>query len=228
MNKLALIKCNSIFKLYTYNDKILRPILNNISFSLNSGEIMIITGSSGSGKSTLLHIISGLDTPSSGSVFFLGRDIHSMSNSEQSIFRNSNLGFIYQFHHLLLDFTAIENVALPLLIKKIGKKTAFKDAYLMLKNLGIEKKSQKYPSELSGGERQRIAIARALITRPDLIIADEPTGYLDSVNSKKVFNLLINFNKKYSTTYIIVTHDTLFLKKNFIKMNMCSGYLNII
>ncbi|QCI23301.1 ATP-binding cassette domain-containing protein [Buchnera aphidicola (Melaphis rhois)] len=151
--------------------------------------------------------------------------MHSISNKEQSILRNYHLGFIYQLHHLLLDFNVIENVAMPLLIQKKNKSTAFERAYNILKNIGIEGKSNNYPSELSGGERQRVAIARALVTKPSLVVADEPTGHLDKKNSHHILDLFLRFNDKYQITFLIVTHDLGLFKNIPLKIRLESGKL---
>ncbi|XBC40533.1 MAG: ATP-binding cassette domain-containing protein [Buchnera aphidicola (Nurudea yanoniella)] len=220
MNSLYLLKCNSIYKSYLQ-----KTILKNISLKLKAGNMMSITGSSGSGKSTLLHIIGGLDVPDSGQVFFLGQNIHNISNKKQSALRNHHLGFVYQLHHLLPDFDVIENVALPLLIQKKNRIKAFEQAYNVLKELKIEEKAKQFPSELSGGERQRVAIARALVTKPSLIIADEPTGHLDKKNSKNFLDLLFKFNYEYNIAVLIVTHDVFLFKNIPLKMELKSGKL---
>lgn len=219
-----LLTCSNLSKSYL-NDSNVCLVLNNITFNIKKGEMMTIIGRSGSGKSTLLHIISGLDIPDSGNVFFLGKNIHTQSDTEQSKFRNIHLGFIYQFHHLLLDFSAVENIALPLLIQKKNKKKAFNAAHNLLSVIGLSNKATRYPFELSGGERQRIAIARALITRPTLIIADEPTSYLDSKNAALILNIFIKYNICYNTTFLIATHEKKLYKNIPLKMKLFSGQL---
>lgn len=212
MNKFFILKCKNISKEFRINNK-KKKILHNISLTVNFGEMLAIIGKSGSGKSTLLHIISGLDNPSSGQVFINGKMLSSLSDKDTAHLRNTYLGFIYQFHHLLPDFTVLENVYIPLLINKLKKKTAKKKAKNMLEKLGLEKIIYHFPSEISGGEKQRVAVARSLINNPNLVVADEPTGNLDTENTKIVYNLFKKFNKFYKTTFIVVTHDLYLAKK---------------
>ncbi|QNS01985.1 MAG: lipoprotein-releasing ABC transporter ATP-binding protein LolD [Buchnera aphidicola (Pentalonia nigronervosa)] len=211
MNNIIL-QCINLNKSYQ-NGKLNYNILNNISFSLKRGSIAAIIGPSGVGKSSLLHILGGLDQPTSGDVLFNGQSLMTMSENQIAKIRNTQLGFVYQFHHLLLDFNVLENVAMPLLISKKNMNESKKIAYEMLKKFNLENKITKYPSELSGGEKQRVSIARAFINNPSLIIADEPTGSLDSYNSNIVINLIFQLNKNLNTTFLIVTHDSLFVQK---------------
>ena len=192
-----------------YNDGIRNDlhVLNNISFSLEHGETSAIIGSSGSGKTTLLNILGGLDKPTSGQVMLNDVDVHKLSEKQRCIVRNKSFGFIYQFHHLLPEFTALENVAMPLLIKGTSIKQAKQRAEEVLDNVGLKKRIHHKPSELSGGERQRAAIARALIHQPECILADEPTGNLDRKNAEQAIELIIDLNKQYNTSLVIVTHD---------------------
>lgn len=192
-----------------YNDGVRHDlhVLNNISFTLEQSETSAIIGSSGSGKTTLLNILGGLDKPSSGRVLLNGVDVHKLSEKMRCTVRNRHFGFIYQFHHLLPEFTALENVAMPLLIKGDSVEQARKRAEEVLTDVGLVKRLGHKPSELSGGERQRAAIARALIHQPDCILADEPTGNLDRKNAEQAIDLIIDLNKKYSTSLVIVTHD---------------------
>jgi len=182
-------------------------VLRDINFTLDVGETSAIIGTSGSGKTTLLNILGGLDEPSSGQVFFNNVDVHKLSEKKRCTVRNKHFGFIYQFHHLLPEFTALENVAMPLLIKGGSVETAKQRAELVLADVGLIKRLHHKPSELSGGERQRAAIARALIHRPDYIFADEPTGNLDRKNAEQAIELIIDLNKEYKTSLVIVTHD---------------------
>ncbi|MBE9564008.1 MAG: ATP-binding cassette domain-containing protein [Proteobacteria bacterium] len=182
-------------------------VLKDVTFTLEHAETAAIIGSSGSGKTTLLNILGGLDEPSSGQVFLNDVDVHKLSEKERCSVRNSNFGFIYQFHHLLPEFTALENVAMPLLIKGDSIEEATQRAETVLDDVGLKHRLSHKPSELSGGERQRAAIARALIHRPECILADEPTGNLDRKNAALAIDLIVNLNKDYNTSLVIVTHD---------------------
>lgn len=182
-------------------------VLNDVSLSVNKNEITMIVGASGAGKSTLLHILSGLDKPDSGIVEIDDKNIFSFSESEVSKFRNKSIGFIYQFHHLLPEFTAAENVAIALMINGTSKNEALKKSLETLKLVGLENRSEHQPAELSGGEQQRVAIARALVNGPKIIFADEPTGNLDSKNSEMIHQLFIELKNKLDITLLIVTHN---------------------
>jgi len=182
-------------------------VLNDVNFSLDKAETSAIIGSSGSGKTTLLNILGGLDKPTSGKVMLNDVDVHKLSEKQRCTVRNEHFGFIYQFHHLLPEFTALENVAMPLLIKGSSVDQAQQRAEKVLADVGLNKRLHHKPSELSGGERQRAAIARALIHQPDCILADEPTGNLDRKNAEQAIDLIINLNKEYNTSLVIVTHD---------------------
>ncbi|QCI20432.1 lipoprotein-releasing ABC transporter ATP-binding protein LolD [Buchnera aphidicola (Brachycaudus cardui)] len=219
-----IIKCINLTKSYQDGDLIYN-IIEKISFELNKGEVAAIIGKSGSGKTTLLHLIAGLDKPTSGSILFNGKALNFMSSNEISKFRNQEIGFVYQFHHLMLDFNVLENVAIPLLINHKKKKESEAISYEILKKVHLEHKIKKYPSELSGGERQRVAIARAFVNNPSLIIADEPTGNLDQYNTDVIFNLILKLNSDFNTTFLIVTHDTTLIKKIPILLKMKSGQL---
>ncbi|MCL2894849.1 lipoprotein-releasing ABC transporter ATP-binding protein LolD [Brenneria tiliae] len=206
MNDLLLLQCNDLCKRYQ-EGKLSTDVLRNVSFEMRSGEMMAIVGSSGSGKSTLLHLLGGLDSPTSGEVIFKGQQMSRLSAAEKSALRNRELGFIYQFHHLLPDFTALENVAMPLLIGHVPAAQAQEKAREMLAAVGLETRSHHRSAELSGGERQRVAIARALVNSPSLVLADEPTGNLDQRTADTIFELLGELNARQGTAFLVVTHD---------------------
>ncbi len=182
-------------------------VVNDVSLTVGKGEIVSIIGPSGAGKSTLLHLVGALDKPDSGSVLIEDTDILKLPSGKQAKFRNSRLGFVFQFHHLLPEFSAIENVCVPLWIKGLGKKEATDLAAEMLKEVGLENRLNNKPSELSGGEQQRVAIARALVNRPSVVMADEPTGNLDTANAHALHNLFLHLRDKFGQTFIMITHN---------------------
>ena len=205
MNKI-LLQCDNLSKRYQ-EGTVQTDVLHNVSFSVGEGEMMAIVGSSGSGKSTLLHLLGGLDTPTEGDVIFSGQPMSKMSSAAKAELRNRELGFIYQFHHLLPDFTALENVAMPLLIGKKKPAEINARASDMLKAVGLGHRGDHRPSELSGGERQRVAIARALVNKPGLVMLDEPTGNLDSHTAQGIQDLMLELSTSMRTAFLVVTHD---------------------
>ena len=182
-------------------------VLNDVNFAIKASERIAIVGASGSGKSTLLQLLGGLDKPTQGEVILCDKNLNNVSDEECGQLRNQNLGFIYQFHHLLPEFTALENVAMPLMIRKHSLAEIQRLATRMLERVGLKERVQHKPSELSGGERQRVAIARALVTQPKVILADEPTGNLDSKTAQYIFELMMELNQELKTAIVLVTHD---------------------
>ena len=200
------LRASHIAKTYEEGD-LHTTVLTDVSFTLKRGETLSIVGASGSGKSTLLHIIGGLDTLTAGEVEVEGQLLSKLSDADRGRVRNRSMGFIYQFHHLLPEFTALENVCMPLLIRGTNIGEAQKQATTLLERVGLGKRLEHKPAELSGGERQRCAVARALVTRPSCVLGDEPTGNLDEDNAAQVYALMLELNREIGTSFILVTHD---------------------
>lgn len=219
-----ILVCSNLSKTYQ-EGKLSTSVLQGVELTVQEGELLAIVGSSGSGKSTLLHLLGALDKPSAGQVLYQGQNIHQLSANKQAKWRNQCLGFVYQFHHLLSEFTALENVAMPLLIAGSNIKVATEKAQAMLKRVGLDKRLKHRPSELSGGERQRVAIARALINEPQLVLADEPTGNLDAQSAESVYQLIRTLNHELGTAFVVVTHDQQLADKLNRQEHMVSGVL---
>ncbi|MDA7746031.1 lipoprotein-releasing ABC transporter ATP-binding protein LolD [Psychromonas sp.] len=220
----SIIVCHDLSKVYQ-EGKLQTPVLHGVNLAVNKGELLAIVGTSGSGKSTLLHLLGALDSPTTGEVIFDNNNIHKLSSKRQAKWRNQELGFVYQFHHLLSEFTALENVAMPLLIAGEAIKVAEERATKLLNRVGLSTRIAHRPAELSGGERQRVAIARALINNPSLVLADEPTGNLDEKSAESVYQLLVELNKELGTAFIVVTHDQKLANKLDRQLYMSNGIL---
>ncbi|WP_052074842.1 lipoprotein-releasing ABC transporter ATP-binding protein LolD [Shewanella mangrovi] len=224
MEKPPLLQVIGVSKSYQ-EGKVSTPVLHEVSLSINAGEQLAIVGSSGSGKSTLLHIMGTLDKPSAGQVLLDGANLYKLSVAKQAKVRNEQLGFIYQFHHLLPEFTALENVSMPGWIAGQNKQDVAKRASDLLERVGLSHRLQHLPSELSGGERQRVAIARALINQPRLVLADEPTGNLDAASGEAVYQLIQELAKQLNTAFVVVTHDQALAARMDRQLHMVDGQL---
>ncbi len=221
----TILACEAVCKNY-YDGQLNVQVLDNLTLQVDKGRSIGIVGASGSGKSTLLHILGGLDKPTSGRVSLMGQDLSQLSQKQLSGLRNQYLGFVYQFHHLLPEFSALENVMMPLLIGKRPKEQARERALLMLEKVGLKNRVQHRPGELSGGERQRAAIARALVTDPACLLADEPTGNLDRKNALNILDMMMELKQELGTALVVVTHDDEMAARFDRVLNMTDGALS--
>ena len=224
--KQVLLQVNHVSKHY-HDGEVTTHVLKDVNLEVYKGEQLAIVGSSGSGKSTLLHLMGTLDTPSDGKVLLDGADIYQLSAAKQAKLRNEDLGFIYQFHHLLPEFSAIENVAMPACIQGKDKQQSLQNAKVLLERVGLGHRLQHIPAQLSGGERQRVAIARALINQPKLVLADEPTGNLDATSGETVYQLIRELAQQFGTAFVVVTHDHKLAAKMDRQLTMKDGVLQV-
>ena len=221
-----ILSSENISKSYQSAKKVKLEVLKSISVEIEANKISVIVGASGAGKSTLLHLLGGLDRPDSGKVFFEQKNIFDFNNDKLAKFRNENMGFVFQFHHLLPEFTALENVSIPQMIKGVSLKSATKNSLRLLEIVGLKERAEHKPAELSGGEQQRVAVARALANDPKIIFADEPTGNLDSANSDSIHKLLFDLRDNFKKTFVIVTHNPELMKLADIILEIKDGVIN--
>ena len=221
-----ILSSENISKSYQSAKKVKLEVLKSISVEIEANKISVIVGASGAGKSTLLHLLGGLDRPDNGKVFFEQKNIFDFNNDKLAKFRNENMGFVFQFHHLLPEFTALENVSIPQMIKGVSLKSAAKNSLRLLEIVGLKERAEHKPAELSGGEQQRVAVARALANDPKIIFADEPTGNLDSSNSDAIHKLLFDLRDNFKKTFVIVTHNPALMELADVIFEIKDGVIN--